>query len=91
MTARAKSLWNSEVTQILISKGAKFGDGDKMSFTMAAVMDMSDVIELAITQSDDVNERRPDGSTFLHHAARLGQRKLVEQLLAKGHAAAGWR
>jgi ankyrin repeat protein/beta-lactamase regulating signal transducer with metallopeptidase domain len=84
MTARVKELWDSEITQLLMSNGAKVGDGDNMWLSVAAQMGISDIFELAISQSDDVNAKQPGGSTLLHHAARSGQRKLVEQLLSRG-------
>ena len=71
MTARVKELWDRELTRLLISKGARLGDGDKMWLSIAAAMEIPDIIELAITQSTDVNEKLPEGSMLLHHAARL--------------------
>jgi len=82
MTDRLRSLWNSEVTQLLVANGAKISGGIWLS--MAAAMDMPDIVELAINQGVDVNAKDAAGSTLLHHASGLGQKKMVELLIAKG-------
>ncbi|HUV66084.1 MAG TPA: ankyrin repeat domain-containing protein, partial [Sedimentisphaerales bacterium] len=57
MAARVKSLWDSEITQLLISNGAKLGDGDKMWLSIAEKMDIPEIAELAPTQGANVNEK----------------------------------
>ncbi|MBN2315392.1 MAG: ankyrin repeat domain-containing protein [Sedimentisphaerales bacterium] len=82
MKAQVTMFWNSEITQLLLSKGAKIGGG--MWLSIAAMMGISEIVGLAIDQGADVNSKGWEGSTLLHNAASSGQKELVERLLAKG-------
>lgn len=86
MTAKTKSLWNSDVTNVLISNGARFGDSDKKWLSIVEEMDIPEIKELAPTKSDDENEKQPDHSVTLHQAAAEGDVEQVTELLAAGAA-----
>ena len=84
MTAKTKSLWNSDITKLLISNGARFGDGDKTWLSIAEKMDIPELKELAPTTSDDENKEQPKESATLHQAAADGNLDQVKKLLATG-------
>jgi len=86
MTAKTKSLWNSDVTNVLTSNGARFGDGDKMCLSIAEKMDIPYITKLAPTKNDDENEKQPDHSATLRQAAAEGDVEQVKKLLATGAA-----
>jgi len=86
LNARVKSLWNSDVTVVLISNGARFGDGDKMWLSIAEKRDIPDIMKLAPTRNDDENEKQPDHSATLQKAAVEGDVEQVKKVLAAGAA-----
>jgi len=83
MYARVKSLWNSEITRLLISEGARFGDGDKMWLSIAEKMDIPEIKELAPANSDDENKEQSKDSGTLHQAAADGDIEQVKSFISK--------
>ncbi|MBL7185067.1 MAG: ankyrin repeat domain-containing protein [Phycisphaerae bacterium] len=84
MNARVKSLWNSEITRLLTSKGARFGDGDEFWLSIAEKMDIPEIKELAPTNSDDDNKEQPKDSATLHQAAADGDLEQIKLHISKG-------
>lgn len=81
MTAKTKLLWNSDVTKVLLSNGARFGNGDKKWLSIVQKMDIPEIKKLAPTNN---NEEPIQPTKSLHQAAAEGDLEQVKRLIAEG-------
>lgn len=81
---RIRPLLSSEVTQLLISKGAKLDSGT-LWLPIAAVTGMTEMVDMAIAHGADVNAKSElFDATALQMAVGEGRDEVVERLITKG-------